>query len=136
MNSNNIVNLQNPMPILQQPKSSITTNTLIPNPQGEFDYETLDVKEFDKMNKEYDAIKKNNIKYTSFATIHAKISESVIGIITECYDKPKNIGWVEHIKNTFTKDERYSFIGILFIVISIIIYIIRLTLNDYKYRKE
>jgi hypothetical protein len=38
--SDNIINIQNPIPILQQPKSKIITNILIPNEQKEIEYET------------------------------------------------------------------------------------------------
>ena len=125
MSSNNIVNIQNPIPILQQPKSSITTNTLIPTQQQQIEYETIDNKELEKYNKQQEELKKTGIKYASFATIHLKISESILGVIIDLFDKPKDETISEHIKNIFIKDQRYAYIGIFLVVIAIILYIFR-----------
>lgn len=125
----NIVNIQNPLPILQQPKSSIITNPLIPNEQKEIEYVTTDINENIKLNKEYEEKKQDGIKYQSFSTIHSKISESVLGVLTDLFDKPEDETIFMHIINIFTKDQRYAYIGLLMIIISIIIYIIRLNMS-------
>lgn len=130
----NIINIQNPIPILEQPKSSITTNPLIPNKQKEIEYTITDKKESETLNKEYKEKQKNGIKYQSFYTIHSKISQSVIGILTELFDKPKENTISEHIINIFTKDQRYAYIGFLLVIISMIIYIIRPNFKrEYRY---
>lgn len=117
------------IPILQQPKSSMTTNILIPNEQKEENYEIVDKIELEKLNKRKEELQKTSIKYTSFGDIHKRISESVLGIMTEIFDKREDDKWVEHIKNTFTKDQRYAYIGILLIIISIIIIVLRKNLK-------
>lgn len=125
--NNNIVNIQNPIPILQQPKGQIISNSLIPNKQQELEYVTTDIEELEKMNKEKKNAQKNGIKYQSFESIHSKISESIIGISTELFEKPQNDTWIKHIVNIFLKDERYSYIGLLLIIIAIISYTTRYT---------
>jgi hypothetical protein len=127
---NNIVNLQNPIPILQQPKSEIITNKLIPNRQKVEEYEIIDNIELRKQQEQKIKLENNGIKYASFATIHTRISESIIGIITEIFDKPYNEGIFEHINNTFTKNQRYAYIGLLLIMISIILYLYRNTRSE------
>jgi predicted Holliday junction resolvase-like endonuclease len=119
--SNNVINVQNPIPILQQPKSKITTNILIPNEQKEIEYETVDIKEKEKLDQKKDEIKKKGIKYESFATIHNRISESILGVITDLFKKPEDEYWTEHIINIFMKDERYAYIGVFLIFIALII---------------
>ena len=125
--SNNIVNIQNPIPILQQPKSAITSNSLIPNKQKELEFTVTDTKELERMNKEKEKAQKNGIKYQSFESIHSKISESLIGVSTELLEKPKNKTWFRHIQHIFIKDERYSYIGLFLVIIAMISYIVRYT---------
>lgn len=123
--SNSVINIQNPIPILQQPKSFITTNPLIPNQQQEIEYTTIDIKEMEKQNKQYSEIQENGIKYTSFATMHSKISESIVGVLTDLFEKPKGQNTFEHIQYIFTKDQRYAYIGLFLVILSLIIILIR-----------
>lgn len=126
---NSIVNIQNPIPILQQPKSSVIKNILIPNEQQEVEYEIIDTKEKEKLDEENEKMKKTGIKYTSFATLHTRISESILGVIVDFFEKPKDEYWIEHIPNIFIKDQRYAYIGMFLVIIAIIIHITKLNLN-------
>lgn len=130
MSDNMIINIQNPIPILQQPKSKIITNNLIPNEQREIEYETIDLQEKQKLDKKKEEYRKKGIKYESFGTIHKRISESILGIMTDFFEKPKEEYWSKHIINIFVKDERYAFIGIFIVIISLIIYFIRNYLKE------
>jgi len=132
--SDKVINIQNPIPILSQPKSVITTNVLIPNKQQEIEYIVTDTIEKDKMDRENNEIKSMGIKYTSFATIHNKISNSILGVLTELFVIPEDMTIFEHIINVFTKEQRYAYIGVFLVILSLIFYVIRLSINEISNR--
>lgn len=109
-------NIVNPQPILQQDKSSITTNPFIPNEQKERELEILE--------KQANTIlanqaKQDSIKEMTLKDINTKIASSVIGFFDDLYIKPENMTWKEYLPTILQKEERYTYIGILFILIGV-----------------
>lgn len=102
-----IVNIHNPIPILQQKPSFITTNTLIP-------------KNFQQTNDEV-SINKNAEKDNG-KSINQKISSDIIEFFNDFYEKPDNEKWSEYLIKISTKNNRLKYIGILFILIAIYIF--------------
>lgn len=125
MTTNQIINIQNPVPILQQERSSITTNPFIPNEQKTLELETLD-KEANKIIEEaWVKSKSNSIKNLSLNDINQNVSSSFIGLIDDLFTKPKETPWKEYIVEIFNKDQRFTYIGILFILIAVYISFIK-----------
>ncbi len=104
-----IVNLHNPVPILQQKPSSITTNTLIP-------------KNFQQTNDEVSIIINKNTEKDNGKSINQKISSDIIEFFNDFYEKPDNEKWLEYLIKISTKNNRLKYIGILFILIAIFIF--------------
>lgn len=102
-----IVNIHNPVPILQQKPSSITTNTLIPK-----NFQQTNVQE--SLNFQ---IKKNNK-----TSINQRISSDIIGFFNDFYTKPDNENWQNYIIKISNKNNRLVYIGIFFISIAIYIF--------------
>jgi hypothetical protein len=103
-----IINIQNPVPILQQKPSSITTNTLIPT-----NFQQTTDKQIVKINK----ITKNN------NNINQKISSDIIDFFDDFYKKPDNEPWSKYIIEISRKKNRLLYIGIFFILIAIYIFL-------------
>lgn len=111
----NIINLQNPVPILHQPKSSIITNTLIPKNDT---YEvSVSKKEFKIKNK--------------ISEMNSNISNSILGVLLDFFDKKEDMTWIQHFKYIFLKEQRYKYIGLFLIIISLILYLINYIYNKY-----
>jgi hypothetical protein len=107
MNTVQIVPISNPIPILQQESSNITTNTLIPkNTSIEIDLPQSNTRI--KIFKEYD------IYFT-------KISSSFIGFFNDLFIKPDDIDWGTYLQKITLKNDRYYYIGVFCIAMAIII---------------
>lgn len=102
-----IVNLHNPVPILQQKPSSITTNTLIPKNFQQIDQESLN-------------FKVQNTNNTN--SINQKISSDIIEFFNEFYTKPDDENWSNYIVKISSKKNRFIYVGIFFISIAIYIF--------------
>ena len=92
-------NIQNPVNILQQPKSQIITNPFIIPPQ--------DIQH-----------PKSVQKTSTFTTFNQNISKSVIGILDDLLQKPKDISWFEYIPAILKKEQRYFYLGVLFLFLA------------------
>lgn len=91
--------LQNPLPILQQQKSIITTNPYI---------EPLKEKEIKEITKP---------KSIKLYEIKKRFSDSCLGFFDDLYKKPDNIHWNKYIFIILKKDERMNYFGVLLIFI-------------------
>jgi hypothetical protein len=116
--SNQIVNITNPIPILQQERSQITTNPFIPNEQQTFELEQLDTKANQIIEETYNKNKTNSIANLNLRDISKNISSSFIGILDDLFNKPEDIKWIDYIFFIFQKDQRYAYIGIVLIIIA------------------
>jgi hypothetical protein len=102
MNTVQIVPISNPIPILQQESSNITTNTLIPK----------------NTSIEIDLPQSNNpIKIEYFT----KVSSSFIDFFNDLFIKPDDIDWITYLQKITLKNDRYYYIGIFCIAMAIII---------------
>lgn len=99
-----ILNIHNPIPILQQKPSSITTNIPPKNFQRTTDKSTININEISKKNNE--------------TSINQKISSNIIEFFNDFYEKPNNKSWSEYIIEISSKKNRLLYIGIFFILIS------------------
>ena len=106
-----IANISNPIPILQQESSKITTNTLIPK------ISSIEVNPPVKP--------QTNSTILAFQNINQKISSSLIGIFNDLFIKPNDISWINYLQTISKKDQRYFYIGIFLIMISIVILLIK-----------
>jgi hypothetical protein len=114
-----IINLQNPKPILQQDRSNIVTNPFIPNVQKERELETINKEASDIIEKEYNKNKTSSILNQPIKDINKNIAGSVIGILDDLFNKPDDTDWTSYIQTILQKDQRYAYIGILFILIAV-----------------
>lgn len=115
--------MNNPVPILQQEKSSITTNPFIPNDQKIKELEIID-KEANKIIEDaYNKNKTSSIANLSITDIVKNIADSIIGFLDDLFVKPEDINWPNYIFIILQKDQRYTYIGILFLIIAFYILI-------------
>ena len=97
--------LQNPINILQQEKSSITTNPFVQP----------------KTNIQNDTPKNIKVKPPTFFDINQKLSTSIMGLIDDIFEKPDDIPWIKYLQIILEKDERYTYLTVLFIFTSLFI---------------
>ena len=128
--SNQIVNITNPIPILQQERSQITTNPFIPNEQQTLELEQLDTKANQIIEETYNKNKTNSIANLNLRDISKNISSSFIGILDDIFNKPEDIKWIDYIFFIFQKDQRYAYIGIVLLMIAFYMMIIRDNSNN------
>jgi len=112
-----ISNIQNPVNILQQESSKITTNPFIPNEQKIMELEVIDRESNEIIKKAHE---KNNIYNLSIKQINENISKSVIGFLDDLFIKPENNNWIEYLQIILLKEERYVYLGFLLIMFVII----------------
>lgn len=103
-----IANIQNPVNILQQPKSSIITNPLIPNKQTDIEIE-------------YEPVK---VQTMPLQELHNNISNSCLGLLDDLLHKPSNVTWNTYIITSLQKDERYTYIAVLLILLALITFLL------------
>ena len=115
---NTIANIQNPVNILQQERSKITTNPFIPNEQKMMEFQTIDRESNEIIKKAYE---KNNIYNFSIKQINENISKSTIGFLDDLFIKPENNNWIEYIQIILLKEERYVYLGFLLIMFVVLV---------------
>jgi hypothetical protein len=109
--------------VLQQEKSSITTNPFIPNEQRLLELESIETDANKIIEKEYLKNKTSSIKNKTLQEINQNIGISVIGVIDDLFKKPPETTWNIYLIEICTKEQRYAYIGVLLIMISIILYL-------------
>lgn len=117
-----VVNVINPVPILQQNKSSITTNPFIPNEQKDFELEMLNKEANEIMEKEFNTTQMASIKNQTLNDILKNISDSTIGLLDDLFKKPANVGFIPYFEKIVKKNHRYAYLGILLIIIAFLLY--------------
>lgn len=101
-----IIPISNPIPILQQESSKITTNTLIPK------LSTIEIK----------SPPLNNPIQIEYLT---KISSSFIDFFNDSFVKREDVSWITHLQTITFKNNRYYYIGIFLIALAILISLIQ-----------
>jgi len=125
-----IVNIHNPIPILQQKPSSITTNTLIPvNFQPQLQ-ETQESQESQIQKSQIQKSQESQIQETQESqeyqvNINQQISSDFIEFFNNMFEKPNDTPWPKYIIDIISKKKRYTYIGLFFILIAIYMLIIR-----------
>jgi hypothetical protein len=115
----------NQLQILQQEKSSITTNPFIPNEQRLLELESIETDANKIIENEYLKNKTSSIKNKTLQEINQNISNSIIGIIDDLFKKPNETSWNIYVIEICTKEQRYAYIGVFLIMISILLYLFR-----------
>lgn len=119
MSLNQIANISNAIPILQQERSEITTNPFIPNTQKIRELEELDRDANQIIEAEYNKNKTTSVVNLSIREINKNVSSSVIALLDDLFKKPNDIPWRIYLPIIIQKDQRYTYIGILFIIVAI-----------------
>jgi len=111
--SKNIANIQNPVNILKQQSSKITTNPFIPNEQKIKEFEIIDKEANEIIKKAYS---KNDIYNFSINEINKRISKSITGFLDDLFVKPEKYNWVEYLQLILLEEERYVYFGFILIM--------------------
>jgi len=112
------------IPILQQEKSSITTNAFIPDNQKQLELSVVQREANDIILKQYNQNISSSIQNLSLSDINRNISKSCIGLLDDSFNKPDHITWIDYIQIIIKKDQRYTYIGFLFIFIAFYILLV------------
>lgn len=121
-----IANLHTPIPILQQPSSSIvTTNPFIPHSQREFEIHSIEESANKIIEDSWNKNKMNSIQNLSIHEINSAISSSVIEFFDDLFVKPIDISWSDYLQLIIQKNSRYTYFGILFLIIALVLFIVK-----------
>ena len=119
MEENNIINIHNPIPILQQQKSNLFNNKNNIHPNISNIRKKSEQKAYsDIINQEH----KKNIKLKG-KTLNQNIADSFIGLIDDLFTKEKDTNWKTHLYIILKKDQRYYYLAILLLIIAFILII-------------
>lgn len=119
MQQDNIINIHNPIPILQQQESNILNNKDNTNPNISNIRKTNEEMILKQIIKEEH---EKNIKKKE-KTLNQNIADSFIGFIDDLFTKDKKRSWTTHLKIILNKDGRYYYLGILLLTIGIVLII-------------
>jgi len=125
MSVNQIANIQNAIPILQQERSTVTTNPFIPNEQKTIELEQIDKQANEIIEQQYKKNKTNSIFNLTIAEINKNIAASFIGFLDDLFLKPEDMPWKVYIPMIIQKDQRYTYLGVLFIIIAVYMLAVR-----------
>lgn len=125
MSVNQIANLQNTVPILQQERSTVTTNPFIPNEQKTIELEKIDKEANLIIEEQYKKNKSNSIFNLTIAEINKHVSSSFIGFLDDLFTKPQDVSWKVYIPMIIQKDQRYTYLGILLILVALYMLAVR-----------
>ena len=121
-NNKTIINVTNPVPILQQPKSSIvTTNPFIPNEVKEMELEEIDKRANEIIREQYRSAQASGLGNMTIKQIGRNISTTCIGLLDDMFTKPEDVSWSVYFPQIVQKDGRYGYIGILMIIIALLL---------------
>lgn len=125
MSVNQIANISNAVPILQQQRSSITTNPFIPNEQRAIELQQIDKSANLIIEEQYNKNKTTSIFNLPISTINDNISSSFIGFFNDLFVKPADMPWRIYVPMILEKDQRYTYLGVLCIFIAIYMLAVR-----------
>lgn len=116
--------IETPTNILSQQKSAITTNPFISDIQKQNELTEIQKNINETIINDYNKNATSSISNLTLSEIHKNISISCIGLMNDLLDKPKNVHWVDHVQISLKKNQRYAYIGILCIIISLLLILI------------
>ena len=111
--------------ILKQSRSDFITTGLISADQRKKELDSITV----EANEIVDAtFKERNkgIQDLTLKEILTNTSDTAVGIVHDLTNKPKQVNWLEHLKVTVTKDQRYMYIGILLLFFGVYLGLMKL----------
>lgn len=119
--SNEIISgLANPTPILQQEKSTtLTTNPFITEEQRKRELQDIQDSANKLLADAYNKNKTTSIADLSLNEINKNMSSSIIGFFDDLFVKPVDITWKDYIPMILERDNRYTYIGVLLILIAL-----------------
>lgn len=116
--------IRNPTQILQQQKSNIITNPFISDSQKQIELDEITEKVNDIVLQNYNTNISSSIQNLSLSDINKNISKSCIGLLDDLFNKPTDIKWLDYIQIIIKKDQRYTYLGFLFIFIAFYILLV------------
>lgn len=121
-----IANLLPQKPILQQDKSSlVTTNPFIPNEQRTKEIESIQEEANNIIESAYAQNKTSSIQDQTLSQLNKNIAQSVVGFLDDLFNKPDDIPWKHYLPMIFQKDQRYTYLGVLLVFVSIFFLIVK-----------
>jgi len=111
--------LSNPTNILSQEKSYITTNPFIPNGQKDKELSVLQDKAQSVVDDAWNSNNKSSIRNLTLDNIFKNMAMAPINLFTDLFNKPENISWLDYIPLIIQRDQRYAYIGLLIIFITL-----------------
>jgi hypothetical protein len=112
---------KNPVPILQQERSSIVTNPFIPNEQKELELAVVQREANSIIQDAYKNNKTSSIQDLTLSQINKNISQSVTSFVDDMFVKPVDIPWRHYIPMMLQKEQRYTYFGVLCLFVAIFI---------------
>lgn len=125
-NKNFIINITTPIPILQQNTSSINTNPFLMD-NNKINIDRSETQTQNDIEIENENEKRNEKVYMTNLDIEyffKDFSINIIDFLNDLLDKPHDESWVYYLVYILYKNNRYTYIGILSIIIALMIYII------------
>lgn len=135
--------VNNPVPILQQQKSNITTNTFLDPGNKTYDIPSnqqlnnfgSSVEVLPNLNETRRTSSSRSLGFgegrgtelqpkphsPSFTEINKKLSITIIDTLDDLLNKPDNINWKDYALMVFAKDDRYTYFSILLIIFALIL---------------
>lgn len=114
--------VNNPVPILQQQKSNITTNTFLEPGNKTYDIPSnQQLNNFGQSDTKPTTNPKPKLHSPSFTEINKKLSVTIIDTLDDLLNKPDNINWKDYALMVFAKDDRYTYFSILLIIFALIL---------------
>jgi hypothetical protein len=111
--------------ILKQSRADFITTGLVSAEGRENELREIEVEANNIMSKVFDE-KNKSIKHMTLQEILTNTSDTCIGIVTDLTHKPSETPWGEYIQVVLSKEKRYVYIGIILVVMSIWIYLMRM----------
>lgn len=113
--------IDNPKPILLRQKSKMNTNPFIPDSQKQIELQAVQDNANNIITEYYNKNTTSSIQNLSLSEINKNIGESMMGFMNDMLNKPKNIDWLTHTQLSLRKDNRYTYIGIVLVIIALYI---------------
>lgn len=110
--------ITNPIPVLQQNSSTIFPNPFVPVQQQQKEMEQIQAQANVIVEQAYASARTSSIRNLSLQQIARNIANSVVGFVDDMFKKPPTVPWPAHIQRMLEKEQRYAYIGIIFVAVA------------------
>lgn len=110
--------------ILKQSRADFVTTGLIPAEERKKELKELEVEANEIVDNVFKE-RQQSIRYMTLQEILTNTSDAMMGIISDLTNKPKETNWGEYLGVTLTKDNRYTYIGIVLVFFAIYFLLMR-----------